>query len=134
MWCLIIEGTPIPQGSKTARAIGGRAVMFEANKKHKPWRALVTERARQYISDHGHEQLTGAIALSVDFYMPRPKTNKRDYMTTKPDLSKLTRSIEDALVDAGVMRDDSQIVRIFANKKYADTVPPCVVIFLHPMT
>ena len=33
-----IEGTPIPQGSKTAIRHGRRARLIEANKRLKPWR------------------------------------------------------------------------------------------------
>ena len=97
--------------------------MFEANKKHKPWREHVTATVRQVMEREGWEQITEATCLNITFYMPRPKTNKRTHMTTKPDLSKLVRSVEDSLVVAGLLKDDSLITFLVARKQYTEEYP-----------
>ena len=43
---------------------------------------------------------------------------------TKPDLSKLVRATEDALVDGGLIKDDSCVFAMWATKRYATTGPP----------
>ena len=70
----------------------------------------------------------------LSFYLPRPKghhgTGKNAgivkasaprFPATKPDIDKLTRSTLDALGEAGVWADDSQVVRLSVSKDYADT-------------
>lgn len=114
-----IPGTPIPQGSKVARAIGNRAVMFEANKKHKPWRQhchdiITREIARQEL--HLYDE---ALHVSMAFFMPRPKSVKRLRPSVKPDLSKLVRAVEDSMTTAGLIKDDSLICGLSAHKVYA---------------
>ena len=105
--------------------------MFEANKKHKAWREVVTRKAAAAKELTKGETIKGPAVLSVVFFMPRPATVKRLYPTPKPDLSKLVRSIEDSLVDAGLIIDDSYIVRLHADKVYAEeTRPAGVVVWL----
>jgi hypothetical protein len=56
----------------------------------------------------------------VSFYFPLPATDRyRTIHSTKPDCSKLIRSTEDALVDGGLLKDDSLIFQITATKMYA---------------
>ena len=47
------------------------------------------------------------------FTLPKPSSapkRRRTWPMRKPDLSKLARSTEDALVDAGLLADDARIV------------------------
>jgi crossover junction endodeoxyribonuclease RusA len=68
--------------------------------------------------------------------MPRPKSHFRTgsragelretaarYPVTKPDRTKLLRALEDALTDAGVWRDDTQVVSGDVSKRYATREP-----------
>lgn len=112
MFTATIYGTPVPQGSKSATVRGGRAVMFEANKAHKNWREKVTWELSNQRTNNGIEPYNrdDALYITVGFYMPRPKTNKRAYPTTKPDGDKLLRSICDSVVASGLVPDDSQFV------------------------
>lgn len=123
MWIL---GTPVPQGSKTGFVVGKRAVIVDANKDVlKPWRAKVTAHAISVFE--GRETFTGAMFAELDFYMPRPPSVKRERPSVKPDVDKLQRAIFDALTDAGVWKDDSQVVSVHADEWYADhTTPPGV--------
>ena len=117
-----IAGTPVPQGSKVAYNRGGRCVIAESNKKLPACRKLVT--AKLEVANTGCEPLTGEVSLQVIFFMPRPKTVTRLFPTTKPDLDKLIRAINDSATDAGVLEDDSQVVEIVAYKFYQDEQNP----------
>jgi len=115
---LFIPGTPRPQGSKTAYVRGGRAVMVEANKHLPEWRQAVYEALRA-----SGVKFDDAVTVMATFYLPRPRTNKRARMTTKPDIDKLQRAVGDCLTKAGTIKDDSYIVCWQASKHYDDDLP-----------
>lgn len=60
----------------------------------------------------------------INFYLPKPKTVDRALPTVPPDLDKLVRAVFDSLKDAGVVADDSRIVRVSARKLYAQGIEP----------
>jgi len=64
--------------------------------------------------------LEGPVCISLTFYLPRPKSAPRRVVhpATRPDLSKLVRSVEDALTGI-VYRDDAQIMSLTAIKAFA---------------
>lgn len=116
-----IYGRPAPQGSKNYMGQrGGRGVMVESSKYVKPWRSTVKADAlakRQSIA--GWEPLDEALWVEMVFTSVRPRSHYRTGRNahllrdtapprpiSKPDVSKLCRSTEDALTDAGVWRDD----------------------------
>lgn len=109
-----VEGTPVPQGSKTATVINGRAVMFEANKKHKAWRDHVRATVGKLETPSTHP-----VRVELQFWFEKPKTVKREHMSVKPDLDKLSRSVLDAIT-GGILKDDSQVVILNARKEYGD--------------
>jgi Holliday junction resolvase RusA-like endonuclease len=59
----------------------------------------------------GRPALLGPVKMGMLVYRVRPKSNKSEWPIVKPDLSNYLKMVEDALVDAGVLRDDSQICR-----------------------
>jgi Holliday junction resolvase RusA-like endonuclease len=109
MSTITVIGTPAPQGSK--RFVGmknGHGVMVESSKAVKPWRQSVVYAARE-----SGLKISGPVAVEMVFTLPKPKSapkSRRTYPDKKPDLSKLARSTEDALSDAGVWEDDSRVV------------------------
>ena len=111
---LQVYGTPAPQGSKKFVGMhGGRGVMVESSKKVKPWRQDVKAAARELLDKSGGPAFDSAVVVRMVFTVAKPKSapkRTRTWPRTKPDLSKLARSTEDALVDAGLLRDDSLIV------------------------
>jgi crossover junction endodeoxyribonuclease RusA len=109
-----VPGVPVPQGSK--RHVGGGR-MIEANKRLPKWRLDVKNVAREARAGR---QFVGAVALLLDFDMPRPKSVKRLRPHVRPDLDKLVRAIGDALTLAGVWEDDGQVVVLHAQKRYAE--------------
>lgn len=118
-----VFGMPAPQGSKkfvgTNKA--GRGILVESSKKVRPWRHDVKVSALEVIRHAGTQfpeyasqyPLNGPLLVAMVFTMPKPASapkRKRTWPDKKPDLSKLARSTEDALVDAGLILDDSRIV------------------------
>jgi len=125
---------PGPQGSKSYKGMrAGKPVLAESSKKVKPWRQAVIAAARSAILAAGWVTLDGPIELRVVFLLPSPKTmpKGRTAPTVYPDLSKLVRSTEDALVSAGVLVDDARIVRTISEKRYG---APGAVIWVRPVT
>lgn len=116
-----VEGVPVPQGSKTAMVVNGRAVMFEANKKHKSWREHVSS-----VIPALESPSTSPVRVELLFYFNRPKTVKREYMSVKPDIDKLSRSILDCL-SGRIIKDDSQVIILNARKEYTDQSPGVLV-------
>lgn len=113
---IAVSGTPIPQGSKQAYRTGDRIYLVEANKAVYEWRERIAKAAREYMEHIGiFEQ---PIHLELVFLMPRPKTVTREHPTTKPDLDKLVRAVNDAITGI-IFKDDSQVVKITASKQYA---------------
>lgn len=110
-----VSGEPASQGSHSV--INGRIVQVNSAK-HKRWRNAVAFAALDAIGPD-FELIDEPVELSVIFYLPRPKTATRDYPAVMPDLDKLIRSVGDSLTGT-IIRDDSRIIRIQAEKRYAD--------------
>lgn len=128
---ITVHGEPAPQGSK--RHVGG-GVMIESSKKVKPWREAVKHAALNlmYLTPPGtvREPVDGPLFVEIVFTVRKPTSAPKRRVTwpaKKPDLDKLIRSSFDALSDAGVWRDDAQVVELTAAKRYpdegADTLP-----------
>lgn len=112
VFTIIAYGSPAPQGSKRFVGMsGGRGMMVESSKRVKPWREDVKTAAEKIRN--GAAPLDGPLLVSMVFTVPKPKSapkKKRTWPDRKPDLSKLSRSTEDALTDAGIWTDDARIV------------------------
>jgi len=119
MGTFFIAGEPAPQGSKTGRVVNGRVVMWESSAKVKPWRAAVTIVTKQEMTKQKMLTINDPIELCLSFYLPRPKTVKRQFPSVKPDLDKLIRSTCDGLKTGGLYTDDALIIAITATKQYA---------------
>ncbi len=122
---ITVTGTPAPQGSKKFMGIkGGRGILVESSKAVKPWREAVKWAALDtcvHTCRSGHEGpcISGAVLVDMTFTLPKPKSAKSGaHANKKPDLSKLVRSTEDALTDAGIWEDDSRVVYCCARKLY----------------
>lgn len=142
---------PAPQGSKkyaghrTSKTTGKpAAVLIEQSKRVKPWRAAVTDAARDAIAQTGahpfrewdalsracadcgtaqaeHYLCTGAVSLEVTFTVQKAKAAGRRFCWPitrfSGDLDKLQRATFDAISDAGgIWVDDSRVVEVLARK------------------
>lgn len=130
-------GVPQPQGSARAVVRGGRAVVTSANAKLRPWRAAVTAAAAEAHGDA--PPFDGPVRVTARFCFPRPAghfgrrgllPSAPEWPAVRPDLDKLTRALMDSLTDAGVIRDDAQVVDLIVAKVYGDR--PGVSVFVEP--
>jgi len=114
MIMLTVYGQPAPQGSKRFVGIkGGRGMMIESSKKVRPWRQDVKRAAEEARESVGALPPDTPLSVRMVFTVPKPASapkRRRIWPSKKPDVSKLCRSTEDALVDAGLIADDSRIV------------------------
>ena len=126
-----VPGLPAPGGSKRGfyNAKLKRTLLVEANQeKNRNWRAAVALAASEAMA--GHELFSGPLLVTMTFRMPRPKTHfngkgclKKSaprWHTSKPDVTKLIRSTEDAMTGV-IWKDDAQVAWSDAYKLYADT-------------
>lgn len=126
-----VHGKPAGQGSKTKNPAGA---MYESNPRTRPWRAKVTDAARQAIHARTAQfrlgqpgsiwaPIEGPIGVLATFTFARPKSHPKRRKTwpitqANPDVDKLQRAILDGLTDAGVWHDDSQVVTVIAHKAF----------------
>lgn len=112
-----VRGMPGPQGSK--RHVG-KGKMVESSAKVAPWRECVKWEALSYRNRNAIPVLTGPVFMRIVFTLPKPVSapkRRRTFPDRKPDLDKLERSTLDALTDAGMWQDDSQVVEFLRSAK-----------------
>ena len=127
---VIVPGAPRPQGSKNAYRRGSRIVLVESAKGLKEWRAQVSLHA-QIEAQRSGWSLAGKdqpVRVEILFLISKPKSARRTDPVTKPDLDKLIRAALDGVTQAkSVWIDDSQVVEINAEKRYAPGEPGTIV-------
>ena len=141
-----VIGTPAAQGSKR---FVGNGVMVESSKRVRPWRQDVKAAVCAAIGgNHPALLFDGAVVVDAAYYFPRPKSHYRTgrnahllkdsaarfFVATKPDIEKVVRSTHDAITEAGVWRDDAQVVELRVKKLYADERPPGAEITIEGVT
>lgn len=119
-----VVARPAPQGSKAGfvNPKTGRVIVKDAGGAGLVnWRQAVVAAARPFVDEYGC--LDGALRLVVLFRFPMPASrSKADrlagciWRTARPDSSKILRSLEDGLVDAGLIKDDALIVEHIVRK------------------
>ena len=127
-----VPGIPAPGGSKkymgTYLKGGKRIPLIVDDAKHNAsWRDIVAWTARR---EYRGVPLRGALQVSMEFIMPRPrshygknvlKANAPGLHTVRPDLTKLVRSTEDAL--KGITWTDDSIIWDQHNTKHYGEIP-----------
>jgi len=128
-----VPGSPVAAGSKRAFPIAGTdgrthvSVTDASGPKGKEWRAAIRLAASQALGRRG--PLAGALRVSLWFYVKRPRSHVTKHgdlrrsaphhPTTRPDVLKLARAVEDACTSV-LWTDDAQIVDELIHKLYAD--------------
>lgn len=130
---LLVLGTPRPQ--PRPRFIKGRAVST-ASTKARHWRGAVEREARQAIelAGLGKPMFSGPVKLTAVFtFAPPPSAKARlgSRHTQTPDASNLLKLVEDALEDAGVFANDSQIAEADPQKWWGER--PGVWLLVEPL-
>ena len=130
-----VPGDAQPQGSHKVYPVRGRFVVAHDNPRLRPWRDTVAWHARAEMA--GRPPMAGPVAVELTFRYQRPKGHfgKRGLRPSaptdhvvKPDIDRLARAALDALTQAGVWRDDAQVVCVVALKRYADRSGATVVV------
>lgn len=120
MITITVLGSPAPQGSKNFVGMhGGHGMLVESSKKVKPWRQDVKAQAERVMA--GRAPLDGPLVAVMTFTLPKPTSapkTRRTWPCRRPDASKLLRSTEDALTDAGVWVDDARAVTVVSHKRF----------------
>jgi crossover junction endodeoxyribonuclease RusA len=122
------DGEPVGQPRPRACIRGKRAGVYDPGTAD-AWKRIISIRAKQAWDK---VQFTGPIKLLLVIWMPRPKKhfNKGGavvpsaptWHTARPDLDNIEKAIKDAITDAGVWRDDSQVCAVVKTKRYAEKV------------
>jgi len=125
MMLFVVPGSAAPQGSKKAvRLRNGKTVLLEVSRRVKPWRNVVAyETARVF-----KKPIEYPVEVHLAFVFPRPAshfTAKGAIKKSAPcfpgknlgDLDKLCRAALDGMTGIAY-RDDSQVVSLYATKKW----------------
>jgi Holliday junction resolvase RusA-like endonuclease len=108
-----VLGEPVGQG-RISFLGKGRPAIHSNQDRLLPWRELVQHAAEAAIAEQQATfPLDGPVGVYACFTMPKAKSapkTKTTWPTKRPDGSHLLRAIEDAMTNAGVWRDDSQLV------------------------
>ena len=118
-----IPGPAAAQGSARAFVVGGKAQITSANKGLNAWRAIAVKFLQDGMAEQGVlEPFSGPVAVWVFEDRVRPKGRAKRHVRpdTRPDLDKIARAALDVLVIAGVLKDDAQVCKLNAEKRYAE--------------
>lgn len=136
-----VAGRPMTQGSKTGIVVKGRAVLVETNRAAlKPWREAVRSTALEHLGDTW-QPYPGPVHVRLLFALPKPASAPKTRRTwpvgaRSGDVDKLARACLDACTDAGVWRDDAQVVDLHVTKDYpgehAGQLTPGVLVHVVP--
>jgi Holliday junction resolvase RusA-like endonuclease len=135
-----VPGVPQPQGSTKSFRRGTKIVTTSDNPRLRPWRDALCWHAREALG--GHPRFEGPVVVSAVFWLPRPaghfgsgrnaghlRPSAPTSPTVPPDLDKLVRAALDALSEAGVWRDDAQVVGFGeVAKRYSDKPGACIAV------
>ena len=113
---LNIEGTPRPQ--PRPRFVGGR-VVSTADANARRWKDLVKAAGKMAADAHG-VIAAQAVAVVMRFDMPTPKADRHGLPHTfRPDADNLAKLALDAVMDAGLLKDDAAVSTLVVTKTWA---------------
>ena len=113
---LNVEGTPRPQ--PRPRLCRGR-VVSTADDNAKRWKDLVRQTGKLAAEAHGQIQET-AVAVVMRFDMPTDKADRYGKPHTfRPDADNLAKLALDAVMDAGLLKDDAAVSTLVVTKTWA---------------
>jgi len=122
---IAISGEPRPKGSMRGFAMRSKSGKYTArlthdNAKTKPWQKQVEAGIRAAMEALDIDQpIDEPVSVSAMFFMTKPKSVRRSFPSTKPDLDKLQRVIGDAL-EGTLLTNDSRIIVWRVGKLYGD--------------
>ena len=117
----VILGEPVGEGRPRAVRMGPR-VRVHAAPKSAIWRAVAAQQMAAEWGDRSPWPSMCGVAITA--YMPRPKSRPKDVSkeawtlgsaiarAQKPDVDNIAKAVLDAIVQAGIIVDDTQVVRL----------------------
>ncbi len=143
-YILPIEPPPTHQAAlRILKTRDGRQFIGKmAKSSAKKWAVAATLMLSQQREIKQAQTIDAPCIVSLTFYYPHTKESekfcKRTNQThiaksTRPDLDNLAKSVLDAMVDAGVLKDDGAIVELALAKYYAAEPKVVVDIDVHPV-
>lgn len=130
----------IPKGQPRVKAFkrGAHAGVYDPGTADE-WKLYVRAgfiKAFAEINEPVVPPFSGPVAVTLNFYLPRPKAHFRAngdlkptapiYHTGRPDLDNLVKAVLDALTNAGAWADDGIVALVSAGKGYG-VQPGCEV-------
>lgn len=117
-----ILGDPVGQGRPRAVRVGP-FVRVHAAPKSASWQAVAAERMAEVWA--GRSPLDEPVRVTIDAVGRRPKSAPkrrpgRLWRVTKPDADNVAKAACDALVKAGVLRDDTLVGELVVHSLVAD--------------
>ena len=129
LWRFFAAGTPKGQPRPRAFAHAGKVRVYDPGTAEH-WKSEIALAARS--AGLAGAQLSGPVALTVEFLLPRPKRlcGKRAEPwriphTSRPDVDNCMKSVFDALTVIGAWLDDSQVYECIASKHYVELGAHC---------
>ena len=122
MISFFLPGIPRPTQTGSVIRPGGGKRAFPVYR-NTEWASYCRLMAVNYMRAAKRNHLTGPVELCLTFYLPRPKKPKCPWPVTRPDLGNLEKKLSDAW-NGILWVDDSQIVRMTLEKRYATACTP----------
>jgi len=113
MISFFVPGVPKSTQTGTVVRAGGRTFPV---RRGTSWSAVCGLMAREANRGGPFE---GPVRVLLEFRLPRPKSGKRKYPTTRPDVENLTKGLLDSW-NGCLWKDDSQVIDLRILKEYAD--------------
>lgn len=123
LFSLRIPGLVQPKQSVRMRVAGKRVYGYQPAKVRN-YEAYVRGLAAEVWCSGQHSRLAidQPVEFRLTFYLPRPKSRpvkRYPWPDRQPDLTNLTKPVEDAIEASGVLYNDSRIVHSDVWKRYA---------------
>ncbi|MCW4014175.1 MAG: RusA family crossover junction endodeoxyribonuclease [Candidatus Bathyarchaeota archaeon] len=123
-----VVGDPVPKARPRTVRKGGRTWSYTPKKVTK-WEDVVRAEALKFFD----EPFNGPVALSLVFFLKRPKTRRKEnFVVTTPDLDNLEKAFLDGLNEVAYL-DDKQVVVKNAVKRYIVGGEPRVEVTVVPL-
>lgn len=125
-------GVPKAQPRAKACIRGNRAGVYDPGTAN-DWKSIVRGAARAQWSG---KAFVGPVRVLLWFYLPRPKshftkkglrTSAPHFVTSKPDLDNLEKSVLDALTNISMWKDDAQVAMVTKSKQYTEGTPRALI-------
>ena len=125
-----VIGSPVPQGSLVGNPRFG-GLRYSNDALLKEWRSKVIIALADAAPKDWDQNAPLYVTAYFKFVRPKSHYGVRGLLrsapphkATKPDLDKLTRGIGDSIEQAGIARNDSQIIRWTVSKMWTDEKEP----------